>query len=168
MKFLLFGNNNIEGKPLTKGVLDMSKEVEVKDVVEWNGSKCTVEVASPLHGYRKLDNYEVIITDLQSTVSKSSGKDMYVMTVYVVLAYDEEEKTLVCDKRRLYKAGAYQMQEVRDALTACVADEIAKSGEKILFLTDEVLESTLRGKQAVISADIVRGSNGQLNITLLF
>ena len=153
-----------------KGVLSMSKETrtEVKDVLEWNGTKCVVEVATPLHGYKTLDNYEVIITDLQSTVSKSSGKDMYVMTVYIVLAYDNEEKTLICDKRRLYKAGEYQMQEVRDALTTCVADEIAKSGEKILFLTDEVLESTLRGKQAVISADIVRGSNGQLNITLLF
>lgn len=145
-----------------------SNKTEVRDVVEWNNEKCIVEVATPLHGYRTIDNYEVIITDLQSTVSKSSGKDMYVMTVYIVLAYDAEEKTLVCDKRRLYKAGEYQMQEVRDALTACVAEEIAKSGEKILFLTDEVLENTLRGKQAVISADIVRGSNGQLQITLLF
>ena len=113
-------------------------------------------------------DYEVVITDLQSTVSKSSGKDMYVMTAYIVLAYDNEEKTLICDKRRLYKAGEYQMQEVRDALTACVAEEIAKSGEQILFLTDEILENTLRGKQVVISADIVRGSNGQLQITLLF
>ena len=148
----------------------MSKETrtEVKDVLTWNNEKCVVEVATPLHGYKTLDNYEVIITDLQSTVSKSSGKDMYVMTVYIVLAYDAEEHTLVCDKRRLYKAGEYQMQEVRDALTTCVAEEIAKSGEQILFLTDEVLENTLRGKQAVISADIVRGSNGQLNITLLF
>ena len=143
-------------------------EVEVKDVVEWNGEKCTVEVASPLHGYRTLDNYDVIITDLQSTVSKSSGKDMYVMTAYIVLAYDTEEKTLVCDKRRLYKAGEFQMQEVRDALTACVAEEIAKSGEQILFLTDDVLISTLKGKQVVVSADVVRGSNGQLQITLLF
>ena len=145
-----------------------NNKTEVRDVVEWNGEKCVVEVATPLHGYKTLDNYEVIITDLQSTVSKSSGKDMYVMTAYIVLAYDNEEKTLICDKRRLYKAGEYQMQEVRDALTACVAEEIAKSGEQILFLTDEVLESTLRGKQVVISADMVRGSNGQLNITLLF
>lgn len=146
----------------------MNNKTEVKDVLEWNGNKCVVETASPLHGYRTLDNYDVVITDLQSTVSKSSGKDMYVMTAYIVLAYDAEEKTLICDKRRLYKAGEYQMQEVRDALTACVAEEIAKSGEQILFLTDEVLESTLRGKQAVVSADIVRGSNGQLQITLLF
>ena len=141
---------------------------EVKDVLEWNGEKCVVEVASPLHGYRTLDTYDLIITDLQRTVSKSSGKDMYVMDVHIVLAYDAEEHTLVCDKRRLYKSGDFQMQEVRDALTSAVAQEIAKSGEQILFLTDEVLESTLRGKQAVISADIVRGSNGQLNITLLF
>ena len=143
-------------------------EVEIKDVVEWNGEKCTVEIASPLHGYRTLDTYDIIITDLQSTVSKSSGKDMYVMTAYIILAYDAEEKTLVCDKRRLYKAGEFQMQEVRDALTACVAEEIAKTGEKILFLTDDVLISTLKGKQAVVSADVVRGSNGQLQITLLF
>ena len=93
---------------------------------------------------------------------------MYVITVYIVLAYDAEEHTLVCDKRRLYKAGEFQMQEVRDALTACVAEEIAKSGEQILFLTDDVLISTLKGKQVVISADVVRGSNGQLQITLLF
>ena len=148
----------------------MSKETrtEVRDVLEWNGEKCVVEIASPMHGYRTLDNYDIVITDLQSTVSKSSGKDMYVMTAYIVLAYDNEEKTLVCDKRRLYKAGEYQMQEVRDALTSCVANEIAKSGEKILFLTDDVLISTLKGKQAVVSADIVRGSNGQLQITLLY
>lgn len=147
----------------------MSNEnkTEVRDVVEWDGNKCTVEMASPLHGYRKLDNYDLIITDLQSTVSKSSGKDMYVMTAYIVLAYDAEEKALVCDKRRLYKAGEYQMQEVRDALTTCIAKQLAKSGEKILYITDEVLLSTLKGKQAVVSADIVRGSNGQLNITLL-
>ena len=148
----------------------MSKETrtEVRDVLEWNGEKCVVEIASPMHGYRTLDNYDIVITDLQSTVSKSSGKDMYVMTAYIVLAYDNEEKTLVCDKRRLYKAGEYQMQEVRDALTSCVANEIAKSGEKILFLTDDVLISTLKGKQAVVSADVVRGSNGQLQITLLY
>lgn len=141
---------------------------EVKDVIQWDGTKCIVEVATPLHGYRQLDNYDVVITDLQSTVSKSSGKDMYVMTAYIVLAYDAEEHTLVCDKRRLYKAGEYQMQEVRDALTTCVANEIAKSGEQILFLTDEVLISTLKGKQAVVSADVVRGSHGQLQITLLY
>lgn len=141
---------------------------EVKDVIQWDGTKCIVEVATPLHGYRQLDNYDVVITDLQSTVSKSSGKDMYVMTAYIVLAYDAEEHTLVCDKRRLYKAGEYQRQEVRDALTTCVANEIAKNGEQILFLTDEVLISTLKGKQAVVSADVVRGSNGQLQITLLY
>lgn len=146
----------------------MSKAVEVKDVVEWNGSKCVVETASPLHGYRTLDTYDLIVTNLQRTVSKNSGKDMYVMDVYIVLAYDENEQTVIADKRRLYKSGDFQMQEVRDALTTAVAQEIAKSGEQILFLTDEVLESTLRGKQVVISADIVRGSNGQLQITLLF
>ena len=146
----------------------MSKEVEIRDVVEWNGNKCTVETASPLHGYRALDTYDLVITNLQRTVSKSSGKDMYVMDAYIILAYDEKEQTVIADKRRLYKSGDFQMQEVRDALTSAVAQEIAKSGEKILFLTDEVLESTLRGKQVVISADVVRGSNGQLQITLLF
>ena len=146
----------------------MSKEVEIKDVVEWNGSKCVVETASPLHGYRALDTYDLVITNLQRTVSKSSGKDMYVMDAYIILAYDEKEQTVIADKRRLYKSGDFQMQEVRDALTSAVAQEIAKSGEKILFLTDEVLESTLRGKQVVISADVVRGSTGQLQITLLF
>ena len=146
----------------------MSKEVEIRDVVEWNNEKCTVETASPLHGYRTLDTYDLVITNLQRTVSKSSGKDMYVMDAYIILAYDEKEQTVIADKRRLYKSGDFQMQEVRDALTSAVAQEIAKSGEKILFLTDEVLESTLRGKQVVISADVVRGSNGQLQITLLF
>ena len=145
-----------------------NEKAEVKEVLTWNNDKCTVELASPLHGYRTLDTYDLIITDLQRSVSKTSGRDMYVMTVYIVLAYDKEEKTLVCDKRRLYKSGEFQMQEVRDALTTVVAKEIAESGEKILFLTDEVLESTLKGKQVVLSADVVRNSNGQLNITLLF
>ena len=146
----------------------MSKEVEIRDVVEWNNEKCTVETASPLHGYRTLDTYDLVITNLQRTVSKSSGRDMYVMDAYIILAYDEKEQTVIADKRRLYKSGEFQMQEVRDALTSAVAKQLAESGEKILFLTDEVLENTLRGKQAVVTADIVRGSNGQLQITLLF
>ena len=144
-----------------------NEKVETRDVIEWNGNKCIVEIASPIHGYRKLDNYDVVITNLQRTVSKSSGRDMYVMDAYVILAYDKNEKTIIADKRRLYKAGEYQMQEVRDALTSAVAKYLAKTGEKILYITDEILESTLDGKQAVITADIVRGSNGQLNITLL-
>ena len=146
----------------------MSNKTEVRDVVEWNGNKCVVETASPLHGYRTLDTYDLIITNLQRTVSKSSGKDMYVMDAYIVLAYDKDEKTVIADKRRLYKSGEFQMQEVRDALTSAVAKQLAESGEKILFLTDEILENTLKGKQAEVTADIVRGSNGQLQITLLF
>lgn len=148
----------------------MSNEnkTETRDVIEWNGEKCTVETASPLHGYRKLDNYDVVITNLQRTVSKNSGRDMYVLDVYIILAYDKNEKHVIADKRRLYKAGEYSMQEVRDALTTAVARQLAKSGEKILYITDEILESTLEGKQAEITADIVRGSNGQLQITLLF
>ena len=144
-----------------------NNKTEVRDVVEWNGEKCIVETASPLHGYRKLDNYDVVIKDLQRTVSKNSGKDMYVLDAYVILAYDKEKKHVIADKRRLYKAGEFQMQEVRDALTSAVAKNLAKTGEKIFYITDEILESTLEGKQAVITADIVRGSNGQLNITLL-
>ena len=147
--------------------MNNENKVEIRDVIEWNGNKCTVEVASPLHGYRKLDNYDVVIKDLQRTVSKNSGKDMYVLDAYVILAYDKEEKHIIADKRRLYKAGEFQMQEVRDALTSVIARQLAKSGEKILYITDEILENTLEGKQAEITADIVRGSNGQLNITLL-
>ena len=146
----------------------MENRAEVREVLTWKGNKCTVEVASPLHGYRTLDTYDLIITNLQHSVSKNSGNDMYVMDAYIVLAYDEKEQAVIADKRRLYKSGEFQMQEVRDALTSAVAQQLAKSGEKILFLTDEVLESTLRGKQAEVTADIVRGSNGQLNITLLF
>lgn len=146
----------------------MSNKAETREVLTWNGNKCVVEVATPLHGYRALDTYDLVITNLQRTVSKSSGKDMYVMDAYIILAYDEKEQTVIADKRRLYKSGEFQMQEVRDALTSAVAQEIAKSGEQILFLTDEVLENTLRGKQVVISADVVRGSNGQLQITLLY
>ena len=146
----------------------MNEKVEMRDVIEWNGEKCTVEVASPLHGYKTLDTYDVVVKDLQRTVSKNSGKDMYVMDVYIILAYDKNEKTVVADKRRLYKAGEFQMQEVRDSLVTAVAKQLAKSGEKILYITDEILENTLKGKQAEITADIVRGSNGQLNITLLF
>ena len=146
----------------------MSNKAEMKDVLTWNGKKCVVETASPLHGYKALDVYDVVITNLQRSVSKSSGNDMYVMDVYIILAYDEKEQTVIADKRRLYKAGQFQMQEVRDSLTSAVAKQLAESGEEILFLTDEVLENTLKGKQAEVTADIVRGSNGQLNITLLF
>ena len=142
-------------------------KTETRDVLTWNNEQCIVELASPMHGYRKLDNYDVVIKDLQRTVSKNSGRDMYVLDAYIILAYDKEKKHIIADKRRLYKAGEFQMQEVRDALILAVARQLAKSGEKIPFLTDEILESTLKGKQAKITADIVRGSNGQLNITLL-
>lgn len=145
----------------------MNEKVEMRDVIEWNGEKCVVETASPLHGYKKLDNYDVVIKNIQRTVSKNSGRDMYVIDAYIILAYDKEKKHVIADKRRLYKAGEFQMQEVRDALTSAVAKHLAKSGEKIPFLTDEVLEDTLQGKQAEITADIVRGSDGQLHITLL-
>ena len=144
-----------------------NNKTEVRDVVEWNGEKCVVEVATPLHGYRALDTYDVVLTNLQRTVSKNSGKDMYVMDAYIILAYDEKEQHVIADKRRLYKAGEFQMQEVRDALISAIAKQLAKSGEKILYITDEILEQKLKGKQAEITADIVRGSNGQLNITLL-
>ena len=147
--------------------MNNENKVEIKDVLEWNNEQCIVELASPMHGYRKLDNYDVVIKDLQRTVSKNSGRDMYVLDAYIILAYDKEKKHIIADKRRLYKAGEFQMQEVRDALISAVARQLAKSGEKIPFLTDEILESTLKGKQAKITADIVRGSNGQLNITLL-
>ena len=146
----------------------MSNKAETREVLTWNGKKCVVETASPLHGYKALDVYDVVITNLQRSVSKSSGRDMYVMDAYIILAYDEKEQTVIADKRRLYKSGEFQMQEVRDALTSAVAKQLAESGEEILFLTDEVLENTLKGKQAEVTADIVRGSNGQLNITLLF
>ena len=146
----------------------MSNKAEMKDVLTWNGKKCVVETASPLHGYRTLDVYDVVITNLQRSVSKSSGRDMYVMDTYIILAYDEKEQTVIADKRRLYKSGEFQMQEVRDALTSAVAKQLAESGEEILFLTDEILENTLKGKQAEVTADIVRGSNGQLQITLLY
>ena len=100
-----------------------NEKVEMRDVVKWNGEKCTVEMASPLHGYRKLDNYDVVITNLQRTISKNSGRDMYVLDAYVILAYDEKEHTVIADKRRLYKAGEFQMQEVRDALLSAVAKQ---------------------------------------------
>ena len=144
-----------------------NEKVETRDVLTWNGEQCKVETASQLHGYRTLDTYDVVVKDLQRTVSKNSGKDMYVMDVYIILAYDKNEKTVIADKRRLYKAGEFQMQEVRDSLVTAVAKQLATSGEKIFYLTDEILESTLDGKQAEITADIVRGSNGQLNITHL-
>ena len=147
--------------------MNNENKVETRDVLTWNNEQCIVELASPMHGYRKLDNYDVVIKDLQRTVSKNSGKDMYVLDAYVILAYDKEKKHIIADKRRLYKAGEYQMQEVRDALTSAVAKQLAKSGEKIFYITDEILENTLQGEQAEITADIVRGSNGQLNITLL-
>lgn len=144
-----------------------NEKVETRDVLTWNGEQCVVETASPLHGYKKLDTYDVVVKDLQRTVSKNSGKDMYVLDAYIILAYDKNEKHIIADKRRLYKAGEFQMQEVRDALISAVAKQLAKSGEKIPFITDEILENTLEGKQAEITADIVRGSNGQLYITLL-
>ena len=169
MKFLLFGNtNSIAVEPHERRFIMSENKVEVRDVLTWNGKKCTVETASPLHGYKVLDTYDVVITNLQRSVSKNSGNDMYVMDIYIILAYDEKEQTVIADKRRLYKAGQFQMQEVRDALTSAVAQQLAESGEEILFLTDEVLENTLKGKQAEVTADIVRGSNGQLQITLLF
>ena len=139
----------------------------MKETVNYNGIKCEIETATPIGGYSTLDNYDVILTDLQKSVSQS-GNNMFVATVYIVLAFDADKKTLIADKRRLYKAGEYQMAELRDALTLPITAELAKSGSEIKFITDDVLLSMLKNKEVVISADIVRGSNNQLNITLLF
>ena len=138
-----------------------------RETVNYNGIKCEIEKATPIGGYSTLDNYDVILTDLQKSVSQS-GNDMFVATVYIVLAFDADKKTLIADKRRLYKAGEYQMAELRDALTLPITEELAKSGSDIKFITDDTLLSMLKNKEVVISADIVRGSNNQLNITLLF
>ena len=139
----------------------------MRETINYNGTKCEVELATPIGGYSKLDDYDVILTDLQKSVSQS-GNDMFVATIYIVLAYDADKKMLVTDKRRLYKAGEYQMAELRDALTLPITEELAKSGSDIKFITDDTLLSMLKNKEVVISADIVRGSNNQLNITLLF
>lgn len=139
----------------------------MNEKINYNGTECKIEVATPIGGYSTLDNYDVILTDLQKSVSQS-GNDMFVATVYIVLAFDADKKTLIADKRRLYKAGEYQMAELRDALTLPITAELAKSGSEIKFITDDVLLSMLKNKEVVISADIVRGSNNQLNITLLF
>ena len=140
----------------------------MNEKISYNGTKCEVELATPIGGYAQLDNYDIILTDLQKSVSKTSGCDMFVATAYIVLAFDKTNKKLVVDKRRLYKSGEYQMSELRDALTLPITAELAKSGLEIKFITDDVLLSTMKNKEVIISADIVRGSNGQLNITLLF
>lgn len=140
----------------------------MRETINYNATECNIEVATPIGGYAQLDNYDIILTDLQKSVSKSSGNDMFVATAYIVLAFDKDNKMLVVDKRRLYKAGEYQMAELRDALTLPITAELAKSGSEIKFITDDVLLATLKNKEVVISADIVRGSNGQLQITLLF
>ena len=140
----------------------------MNEKISYNGTQCEVELATPIGGYAQLDTYDIILTDLQKSVSKTSGSDMFVATAYIILAFDMDNKKLVVDKRRLYKAGEYQMAELRDALTFPITAELAKTGSEIKFITDDVLLATLKNKEVIISADIVRGSNGQLNIALLF
>ena len=138
----------------------------MKETMKWNGQEMTVQSATPADGYANLENYTMLIKDIQSTIS-SSGNEMFVLDVRIILDVDTKQNVITVNDRRIYKAGAYQMNEVRDCLANAVVTELAKSGEKIKFVTDELILSTVKEGETVVSADIMK-VDGMLNVTFLY
>lgn len=138
----------------------------MKETMTWAGQEMEVQFATPADGYSTLENYTVLIKDIQSTVS-SSGNEMFVLDVRIILDVDTKNSVITVNDRRIYKAGSYGMNEVRDCLANAVVSALAKSGEKIKFVTDELILSTVKEGETVVSADIMK-VDGMLNVTFLY
>ena len=138
----------------------------MKGTMKWNGQEMTVQSATPADGYTTLENYTILIKDIQSTIS-SSGNEMFVLDVRIILDVDTKENIITVNDRRIYKAGNHNMNEVRDCLANAVVSALAKSGEKIKFVTDELILSTVKEGETVVSADIMK-VDGMLNVTFLY
>ena len=108
--------------------------------------------------------YKVELSCLSREVSRA-GNPMYKFNLDIFLG--EEENTHFVDRRIVYKAGEFNMGEVRDALVDHIAAQLAKDGSAVTFITEEdLLKYTKSPVQ--LTADIYKDSYGQLQVKLLY
>ena len=108
--------------------------------------------------------YEVELSTLSREVSRA-GNPMYKFNLDIFLG--EEENTRFVDRRIVYKAGEFNMGEVRDALVDHIAAQLAKDGSAVTFITEEDLLKYTKSP-VKLTADIYKDSYGQLQVKLLY
>ena len=123
----------------------------------------TIKLVTGIFG-KEPKQYEVELSTLSREVSRV-GNPMYKFNLDIFLG--EEENTRFVDRRIVYKAGEFNMCEVRDALVDHIAARLAKDGSAVPFITEEdLLEYTKTPVQ--LFADIYKDYNGQLQVKLLY
>lgn len=123
----------------------------------------TIKLVTGIFG-NEPKQYEVELSCLSQEVSRA-GNPMYKFKLDIFLG--EEENTRFVDRRIVYKAGEFNMSEVRDALVDHIAARLAKDGSAVPFITEEdLLKYTKTPVQ--LFADIYKDCNGQLQVKLLY
>ena len=123
----------------------------------------TMKLVTGIFG-KEPKQYEVELSNLSREVSRA-GNPMYKFNLDIFLG--EEENTYFVDRRIIYKAGEFNMGEVRDALVEHVAAQLAKDGSIITFVTEDDLVKYTKSPVKLF-ADIYKDCYGQLQVKLLY
>ena len=123
----------------------------------------TIKLVTGIFG-NEPKQYEVELSNLSREVSRA-GNLMYKFNLDIFLG--EEENTRFVDRRIVYKAGEFNMGEVRDALVDHIAAQIAEEGSAVTFITEDDLVKYTKSP-VKLTADIYKDSYGQLQVKLLY
>lgn len=123
----------------------------------------TMKLVTGIFG-KEPKQYEVELSNLSREVSRA-GNLMYKFNLDIFLG--EEENTRFIDRRIVYKAGEFNMGEVRDALVDHIAAQIAEEGSAVTFITEDDLVKYTKSP-VKLTADIYKDSYGQLQVKLLY
>ena len=123
----------------------------------------TIKLVTGIFG-KEPKQYEVELSTLSREVSRA-GNPMYKFNLDIFLG--EEENTRFVDRRIVYKAGEFNMGEVRDALVDHIAAQIAEEGSAVTFITEDDLVKYTKSP-VKLTADIYKDSYGQLQVKLLY
>ena len=123
----------------------------------------TIKLVTGIFG-KEPKQYEVELSTLSREVSRA-GNPMYKFNLDIFLG--EEENTRFVDRRIVYKAGEFNMGEVRDALVDHIAAQIAEEGSAVTFITEDDLVKYTKSPVKLF-ADIYKDCYGQLQVKLLY
>ena len=123
----------------------------------------TIKLVTGIFG-KEPKQYEVELSTLSREGSRA-GNPMYKFNLDIFLG--EEENTRFVDRRIVYKAGEFNMGEVRDALVDHIAAQIAEEGSAVTFITEDDLVKYAKSP-VKLTADIYKDSYGQLQVKLLY
>lgn len=123
----------------------------------------TIKLVTGIFG-KEPKQYAVELSNLSREVSRA-GNPMYKFNLDIFLG--EEENTRFVDRRIVYKAGEFNMGEVRDALVDHIAAQIAEEGSAVTFITEDDLVKYTKSP-VKLTADIYKDSYGQLQVKLLY